>query len=351
MTGEERRQAMLRQRGEHRRAENKAQEEQRLNKRRMILEQTQKRLKKQKRMKLLKKFGIPGVLAVILLVVLVLVLKSCGEKNSGGNGGKELPAAETGLSREAGMDDAEETTQAEELPALPGREEISVVRIPVEPPTAAPTTASVTQVYQVTAAPAPESEPAAAAAQGPYQDPSGILVPSWITQAMIHVNPVSRPAIALDSVDYIVIHYVGNPGSTAMGNREYFDSLDNPAVEGAGRQASAQLIVGLEGEVIQCLPLNELAYATGNADLNRRTISIEVCHPDWEGKFSDVTYNSLVKLTAWLLQQEGLTPDRLLRHHDCSGKLCPRYYVEHPEAWEQLKADIAAYYYNHPNIQ
>ena len=196
--------------------------------------------------------------------------------------------------------------------------------------------------------PAPQQP---AANEGPFVDPSGIVVPSWITQAFIHINPVSRPAVALDSVDYIVIHYVGNPGSTAMGNQEYFDSLDNPNVEGAGRQASAQLIVGLEGEVIQCLPLNELAYATGVADLNRRTISIEVCHPDWSGKFNDVTYQSLVKLTAWLLQQEGLTPDRLLRHHDCSGKLCPLYYVEHPEAWEQLKADIADYYYSHPNIQ
>ena len=70
-------------------------------------------------------------------------------------------------------------------------------------------------------------------------DPSGIVIPDWITVDLIHINNVSRPAIALDAVNDIAIHYVANPGSSAKANRDYFDSLDNPAVEGAGRQASA----------------------------------------------------------------------------------------------------------------
>lgn len=187
------------------------------------------------------------------------------------------------------------------------------------------------------------------AATGKVIDPSGIVIPDWITVDLIHVNEVSRPAIALGTVNDIAIHYVANPGSSAKANRDYFDSLDNPEVEGAGRQASAHLIVGLEGEVVQCLPLNELAYAVRSR--NPDTISIEVCHPDETGKFSDTTYNTLVKLTAWLLQQEGLTPDHVIRHYDCDGKACPLYYVEHEDAWNQLKQDIADYYYANPNIQ
>lgn len=150
-------------------------------------------------------------------------------------------------------------------------------------------------------------------------DPSGIVIPDWITVDLIHINNVSRPAIALDAVNDIAIHYVANPGSSAKANRDYFDSLDNPAVEGAGRQASAHLIVGLDGEVVQCLPLNEMAYAVRSR--NPDTISIEVCHPDETGKFSDTTYNTLVKLTAWLLQQKGLTPDHVIRHFDCDGNI------------------------------
>lgn len=181
------------------------------------------------------------------------------------------------------------------------------------------------------------------------QLPAGIVIPDWITVDLIHINNVSRPAIALDAVNDIAIHYVANPGSSAKANRDYFDSLDNPAVEGAGRQASAHLIVGLDGEVVQCLPLNEMAYAVRSR--NPDTISIEVCHPDETGKFSDTTYNTLVKLTAWLLQQKGLTPDHVIRHFDCDGKYCPLYYVEHEDAWNKLKQDIADYYYANPNIQ
>lgn len=27
---------------------------------------------------------------------------------------------------------------------------------------------------------------------------------------------------------------------------------------------------------------------------------------------------------------------------DVTGKECPKYYVDHPDAWEQMKADISA---------
>jgi N-acetylmuramoyl-L-alanine amidase CwlA len=36
-------------------------------------------------------------------------------------------------------------------------------------------------------------------------------------------------------------------------------------------------------------------------------------------------------------------PDEdVIRHYDVSGKHCPRYYVEHPQAWDSLRKDIAA---------
>ena len=32
----------------------------------------------------------------------------------------------------------------------------------------------------------------------------------------------------------------------------------------------------------------------------------------------------------------------MIRHYDVTGKLCPVYYVEHPEAWEDFLVDVAA---------
>ena len=59
-------------------------------------------------------------------------------------------------------------------------------------------------------------------------------------------------------------------------------------------------------------------------------------------RFEQTTYDSTVKLTAWLCARFGLTSEQVIRHYDVTGKECPKYYVDHPDAWEQMKADIAA---------
>ena len=151
-------------------------------------------------------------------------------------------------------------------------------------------------------------------------------------------NPYSRPQYALEEVHDIVIHYVGNEGSTAQQNRDYFESLQD-----GSRSASSHFVVGLEGEIIQCIPCSEWSYASN--DRNYDTISIECCHPDETGKFTDDTYSSVVNLTAWLCKAFQIGPEHVIRHYDVTGKDCPLYFVEHPEAWEQFKQDVADRYY------
>ena len=145
-------------------------------------------------------------------------------------------------------------------------------------------------------------------------------------------NPYSRSQDRLESVNDIVIHYVGNAGSSAMENRDYFESLQDGSTS-----ASSHFIVGLEGEIVQCVPLSEIAYATKNRNVD--TISIEICHPD-----ADVTYRSAIRLTAWLCKAFGIGPEHVIRHYDVTGKLCPLYYVEHPDAWEQFLSDVRTEY-------
>ena len=41
------------------------------------------------------------------------------------------------------------------------------------------------------------------------------------------------------------------------------------------------------------------------------------------GKFSDATYQSLVKLVRYLADGYGLSSDDVIRHYDVTGKLCP----------------------------
>ncbi len=65
-----------------------------------------------------------------------------------------------------------------------------------------------------------------------------------------------------------------------------------------------------------------------------------MCHPDETGEFTDESYESLVKLVDWLLDQFALKPEDVIRHYDITGKECPLYYVEHPDAWDAFLDDL-----------
>lgn len=153
---------------------------------------------------------------------------------------------------------------------------------------------------------------------------------------LLDVNEYSRPGTESDPITGIVIHYTANPGSTAQNNRDYFNGLQ----DGHGDYISSHFVVGLEGEIVQCVPTWEIAYASN--ERNHDTISIECCHPDETGEFNYETYVSMVRLTAFLCKKYDLDADAVIRHYDVTGKNCPKYFVEHEEAWETFRADVAA---------
>ena len=155
-------------------------------------------------------------------------------------------------------------------------------------------------------------------------------IPDWIDQQIIKVDGDSRRGVYLEGIRDIVIHYVGNPGSTAQQNRDYYA---NPSSD-----VSSHFVIGLKGEIIQCIPLHEKSSASNHR--NKDTISIEVCHPDESGKFTDASYQSLIKLTAWLLDVCDLDSDDVIRHYDITGKQCPLYFVTHEDAWKQFLKDV-----------
>ena len=143
----------------------------------------------------------------------------------------------------------------------------------------------------------------------------------------------------------VVIHYVGNPGSSAQGNRNYFQNGSG------GNGVSAHYIVGLNGEVLRCLPDDEVGYHAGKSygalwnetarTANFKYIGIECCHPGADGKFNDKTYASVVGLTASLCKKYGFGINQVFRHYDVCGKSCPLYYVNYGMEWTKLKNDIS----------
>lgn len=167
-------------------------------------------------------------------------------------------------------------------------------------------------------------------------DDSGWDTPDYVDVQLIAKNEYSRPGKKLDAVNGIVVHYVANPGTSAAANRSYFAGL----AQSGETYASSNFIIGLDGEVLQCVPADEVAYASNNR--NSDTLSIECCHPDETGVFAYPTYRSLVQLCADICIGFELDPQTdIIRHYDVTGKLCPLYFVEHEDEWKIFLDDVA----------
>lgn len=151
---------------------------------------------------------------------------------------------------------------------------------------------------------------------------------------LLTVNPYSRPGTKTGKITGIVMHYTANPGATAMANRDYFEGLKDSHIT----KSSSNFIVGLDGEIVQCVPTWEMAYASNERNID--TVSIECCHPDESGEFFDETYQSMVKLCAWLCLKFDLSEKDIIRHYDVTEKICPKYFVEDEKAWENFREDV-----------
>ena len=151
----------------------------------------------------------------------------------------------------------------------------------------------------------------------------------------------NRPYEKRAKTTAIAVHYIGNPGTSAEANRNYFQNNNC--------EVSANYIIGLNGEIICCIPDEEVAWCTCEA--NAYSPSIECCHPDSTGKFNDKTYQSLVELCAYLCKKYKLDENDLIRHYDVTGKVCPKGFVPKSKggsddnsnsAWKKFKADVKA---------
>lgn len=142
-------------------------------------------------------------------------------------------------------------------------------------------------------------------------------------------------------VAYLVVHYTAAPGDTARNNGLYF------AREQVG--ASAHYFVD-EKEVVSSVPEAYVAWHCGGAHYrhphcrNSNSIGIEICTKGYPGAYrlDPLAVERAQDLIRELMARYHLTPDRVLRHYDVTGKLCPQPLVEE-RAWAKFKEAIEMY--------
>lgn len=153
----------------------------------------------------------------------------------------------------------------------------------------------------------------------------------------------------MGNVRGLVIHWVGNPSTSAKFNRDYFESRKKGKL-GFG---SAHVIIDLDGTILQCIPYDEVAYHAGPTDLlteearaligplpNYHTIGIEMTHPEWDGKPTEETWGTAVELCADLCDKYDVPVRKILRHYDITGKECPRWFVKYPEELDRFREEV-----------
>ena len=169
----------------------------------------------------------------------------------------------------------------------------------------------------------------------------------------------NRPALrnrnhyALRELRGVIAHWTANTNkdADAQAHRTYFNNVTN-------RYASAHYVVD-DHAIIQCITDNEMGYHVGDTPLGRNkyapdgermragslsltpnffVIGFEMC-VNSDGVWNK-TYRNSVDLSAHLLRKHGFTTNDLYRHHDITGKDCPKMMLT-AASWGKFKSDVA----------
>ncbi|MBN7773136.1 peptidoglycan recognition protein family protein [Clostridium aminobutyricum] len=154
------------------------------------------------------------------------------------------------------------------------------------------------------------------------------------------------PGRSGSSIQYLVFHYTANDGDTAEANANYFKSIN--------RNASAHYFVD-ERDIVQVVKDSDTAwhcgdtqkYTNGGATLkgivkNVNSIGIEMCSDKVNGEFviTEATQANAIELGKMLMGKYNIPVERVVRHYDVTGKLCPQPFFQDISQWNRFKARL-----------
>ncbi|AYK08606.1 N-acetylmuramoyl-L-alanine amidase [Brevibacillus laterosporus] len=170
-----------------------------------------------------------------------------------------------------------------------------------------------------------------------------------IIEKLLTPNNYSRPRLKVKTIKGIVIHWVAAPMQKAINTWGFFENRKF----GKTSSGSAHYIIDLNGDILRCIPENEMAYHVGSKKYtdsalerlstypNNCTIGIECNHIDMSGKMTSETYQSLLEFCVQLLKRYNLTENDLWLHKEVVGwKDCHRWFVNNPNEWALFKEKV-----------
>ena len=192
-----------------------------------------------------------------------------------------------------------------------------------------------------------------------YDDLTDVIPTDYVPNELtINQNwafePDHNTGIRTKRIKYIVVHYVGALGD-AKANVEYYNQPST-------RDASADFYVGHDGDIWQyntdltgcyCWAVGggrQTQYGGALLGIanNPNSVSIEMCVKNTTGKtqaansptwyFTEQTVKATIKLVRYLMEKLNIPAERVIRHYDVNGKLCPGV-----EGWNDASGDDSAW--------
>lgn len=149
-------------------------------------------------------------------------------------------------------------------------------------------------------------------------------------------------------IKYIVVHYTANNGDTAKSNTNYFKSTY--------RGASAHYFVDEYDTIWRCVADKDISWHCGGGlqgsnghtfykiCTNSNSIGIEMCSRKYDNGhyyFKQATIDNCIYLVKYLMNKYGVSADRVIRHYDVTGKICPEPFVNDSSAWNNFKIHLS----------
>jgi N-acetylmuramoyl-L-alanine amidase CwlA len=173
---------------------------------------------------------------------------------------------------------------------------------------------------------------------------SKLLTPGW-----------GRPGARREGPRGLVIHWTADlrTGANARAVRDWYE-------RNRAYKVSAHYVVD-DRSIVQCVPESEVAYHTGKAVRqpglsflgrypNNSALAVEWCvNSDGDGA---ETYRNVVGLCGAICSSYGWGAEKLFRHYDITGKLCPAFFVDDDwarrlgyetgadGAWQRFRRDV-----------
>lgn len=150
----------------------------------------------------------------------------------------------------------------------------------------------------------------------------------------------------INRIKYIVVHYVGATGG-AKNNADFYGA--------AYRGASAHYFVGFQGEIVQVVSDDDIAWHCGTKNgykhphcRNSNSVGIEMCVHNRNGSvsrtdknagwyFDPETIKATQRLVRVLMKQYNVPIENVVRHYDVTGKMCPAPYCNGQLDWAEFK--------------